>query len=134
MSSRRSKRTSSLRKLCSQAKVRSTTQRSLPRPEPCSVPRRAISGLIPLARTADGPAHSRDRFDQGHELGYVVAVAARERPRQRDALDVGEDVVLGARSCTVDRARARRGTPFLAWMWLESTTARDQSSAPSLGS
>ncbi|MER5853482.1 glycoside hydrolase family 3 N-terminal domain-containing protein [Streptomyces sp. NPDC002012] len=33
------------------ANARSTTQRCLPRPEPCSVPRRAISGFTPRSQT-----------------------------------------------------------------------------------
>jgi len=37
---------------------------------------------------------------------------------------VGEQVVLGARAAPVDRARPRRGAPFLAGTWLESATAR----------
>ena len=47
MSSRRSVRIRSRRRLCSQAKVRSTTQRCFPRPDPCSVSRRAMIGLTP---------------------------------------------------------------------------------------
>jgi L-fuconate dehydratase len=37
-------------------------------------------------------------------LGDVVAVAAGQRHCERDALAVGEDVVLAARPCAVDRA------------------------------
>ena len=33
------------------SEVRSTTQRTRPSPEPCSVSRRAISGLIPRSRS-----------------------------------------------------------------------------------
>jgi hypothetical protein len=42
-------------------------------------------------------------------LGDVVAVAAGQRHRERDALAVGEDVVLAARTCTVDRAGTALG-------------------------
>ena len=37
---------------CSQAKVRSTTQRARPSPEPCSVWRRAISEAMPRRRSS----------------------------------------------------------------------------------
>jgi hypothetical protein len=47
-------------------------------------------------------------------LGDVVAVGAGQRPGERDAACVDEEVVLGARTTAVDRARARRGAPFLA--------------------
>jgi hypothetical protein len=39
-------------------------------------------------------------------------------------------MVLGAASSSVHRARARFGAPFLAWIWLESITARDHSISP----
>ena len=48
----RSQRMRSLRNWCSQVKLRSTTQRWVPRPEPCSSPRRAISGLMPRAQSS----------------------------------------------------------------------------------
>ena len=50
MSLRRSKRIRWRRKLWSHERVRSTTQRNLPRPLPCSVRRRAITGLLPRSR------------------------------------------------------------------------------------
>jgi hypothetical protein len=37
-------------KLCSQAKLRSITQRKRPSPEPCALWRRAISGRMPRSR------------------------------------------------------------------------------------
>jgi hypothetical protein len=51
ISSRRSVRMSSRRRLWSQAKVRSTTQRWRPGPERCSVWRRAMIGLTPRCQT-----------------------------------------------------------------------------------
>jgi hypothetical protein len=81
---------------------------------------------------ASGPADdSRDRWDlveQRKELGDVVAVAAGQRHRERDALAVGEDVVLAARPCTVDRAGSAFGPRRAALTCEESITARDQSS------
>jgi hypothetical protein len=91
-----------------------------------------ISGdaLRPAARPADLAAHRRHALHQRHELGYVVAVAAGDRPGERDAGGVDQEVMLGAASGSVNRARPRRGAPFFACTWLESTTARSHSSAP----
>ena len=86
--------------------------------------------LRPLAGPAAAAADRRDRLDQRHELGDIVAVAAGQRHRQRDAVRLGDQVVLGARPGTVDRARARFGPPFSARTWELSITARDQSIAP----
>jgi hypothetical protein len=47
-------------------------------------------------------------------LGDVVAVAARHAPGERDPGRVDDQVVLGAVSGPVNRARARRGAPFFA--------------------
>jgi hypothetical protein len=58
----------------------------------------------------------------------VVAVAARQRHRERDALAVGDHVVLAARPCAVDRAGSAFGLLRAARTWEESVTARDQSS------
>ena len=63
-------------------------------------------------RPADLAAHRRHRIDHRDELGYVVAVAARDRPRERDPGPVDEQMVLGAGSGSINRARARRGAPF----------------------
>jgi len=84
-----------------------------------------------LARTpqrSSGTAtHRRHCVEQRQELGDVVAVAAGQDAGERDAARVDEQVVLGARPAAVDRARARRGAPFFACTWLESTTAREKS-------
>jgi hypothetical protein len=61
-------------------------------------------------------------------LGDVVAVAAGQRHRERDALAVGDEVVLAARACAVDRAGSAFGPRRAARTWEESITARDQSS------
>jgi hypothetical protein len=63
---------------------------------------------------ADAAAHRRDRVDERDQLGDVVAVAARDRPGERDPGRVDQEVVLGAVSGSVNRARARRGAPFFA--------------------
>ena len=67
-----------------------------------------------LARPADFATHRRDAFEQRHELGDVVAVAARDSPGERDPARVYEKVMLGAVSGSINRARARRGAPFFA--------------------
>ncbi|KQW06929.1 hypothetical protein ASD08_04885 [Streptomyces sp. Root369] len=45
----------------------------------------------PSARSADDSGHCRDLVEQGQELGDVVAIAAGQRHRERDALAVGDD-------------------------------------------
>ena len=55
-------------------------------------------------------------------------VAAGQRHRERDALAVGDDVVLAARACAVDRAGSAFGPRRAARTWEESITALDQSS------
>ncbi|GAA1294182.1 hypothetical protein GCM10009634_48150 [Saccharothrix xinjiangensis] len=54
-------------------------------------------------------------------------VAAGENHGEWDARSVGDQVVLGARSTAVNRARSGLRPPFSARTWEESTTARDQS-------
>ena len=68
----------------------------------------------PLPRPADLAAYRRDPLDQRDQLGDIVAVAAGERPGERDPGRVDQEVVLGAVSGSINRARARRGAPFFA--------------------
>ena len=68
----------------------------------------------PAARAADLAAHGRDSLDQRDQLGDVVAVAARERPGERDPGRVDQEVMLGAVSGSINRARTRFGAPFFA--------------------
>ena len=82
------------------------------------------------ARPADEAAHRRHFVEQRDQLRDVVAVAARERPGERDPARVYQEMVLGAGSGSINRARARLGAPFFACTWLESATARDHSSSP----
>jgi hypothetical protein len=70
--------------------------------------------LGPSSGSADLAAHGWDALDQRHELGNVVAVAAGDRPGERDPGRVYEKVMLGAVSGSINRARARRGAPFFA--------------------
>jgi hypothetical protein len=66
------------------------------------------------ARPANLAADRRDAVDERDQLGAVVAVAARERPGERDPGRVDQEVVLRPVSGSVNRARARRGAPFFA--------------------
>ncbi len=76
----------------------------------------AVGGqpLGPSARPADLAAHGRHRVEQRDQLGDVVAVAARERPGERDPSRVDQEVLLRPVSGSINRARARLGAPFLA--------------------
>lgn len=69
-----------------------------------------------LSGATDGATHRWHGLDQGKQLGDIVAVAAREPPRKRRTVGVGEDVVLGARSSAVYWAWTGLRAPFLAWM------------------
>lgn len=83
---------------------------------------------IGLAARPSRPASDWwDGVEQGHELGDIVAVAAGENDRERGAVTVGDQVMLGAGPSPVDRRRACLEPPFSALTWLESTTALDQS-------
>lgn len=81
-----------------------------------------------VARPPGPAADWWDGIEQGHELGDIVAVAAREDDGERGAVSVGDQVVLGAGPSPVNWRRACLEPPFSALTWLESTTARDQSS------
>ena len=79
-------------------------------------------------RPADAAADGRHPVEKIDQLGDVVAVAAGQRPGQRYAAAVYEQVVLAARPAAVDRAGTRLGAPFFDWMSLPSATARSHSS------
>jgi hypothetical protein len=68
----------------------------------------------PTARPAGLAAHRRHPLKQRDQLGDVVAVAACNRPGERDPGRVDQEVVLGAVSGSINRARARFGAPFFA--------------------
>ena len=84
----------------------------------------------PASWPADLAAHRRHPVDQRDQLGDVVAVAAGQRPGERDAGRIDEEVVFRPVSGAVNRARARLGAPFFACTWLASATARDHSISP----
>jgi hypothetical protein len=64
--------------------------------------------------SATDPADDRHRVYERKELRDVVGAGRGEDGRERDAGRVGDEVVFGAVSAAVDRARARFGAPFLA--------------------
>jgi hypothetical protein len=64
-----------------------------------------------FARPADTAGDGRDGVDERDQLGDVVAVAAAERPGERDTGRVDQELVLGASAAAINRARARRGAP-----------------------
>ena len=76
----------------------------------------AVGGqpVRPAAWPADTSAYWWYAVDERDQLGDVVAVTARERPGERDPGRVDQEVVLGAVSGPVNRARARLGAPFFA--------------------
>jgi hypothetical protein len=68
----------------------------------------------PASWPADAATDGRYPVEQLEQLGDVVAVAAGERPGERDTAAVYEQVVLAACSAAIDRAGTRFGAPFLA--------------------
>jgi hypothetical protein len=65
--------------------------------------------------TADAAADRRHLVEQCEQLGDVVAVAARERPRKRQAAAVYEEMLLTAAAASVDGARAGLRAPLAEW-------------------
>ncbi len=65
---------------------------------------------------ADAATDGRHPVEQLKELGDVVAVAAGERPGQRDPAAVYEEVVLAACPAAINGAGTRFRAPFFAWM------------------
>ena len=70
----------------------------------------------PAPRASDSAADGRHPVEQVEQLGDVVAVAAGERPGERDPAAVYEQVVLAACSAAIDGAGTRFRAPFFAWM------------------
>jgi hypothetical protein len=59
-------------------------------------------------------ANGRHPLEQVEQLGDVVSVRAGQRPGERGAAAVYEQVVLAARPTSVDRAGTRFRAPFFA--------------------
>jgi hypothetical protein len=68
----------------------------------------------PPPRMSDTAPYRRHPIQQREQLGDVVAVAAGDRPGERDPGRVYEQVMLRTVSGSINRARARRGAPFFA--------------------
>ena len=66
------------------------------------------------SRSTDASADGWDAVEQFDQLGDVVAVAAGERPGQRDAAAVYEEMVLAAPPAAIDGAGTRFRAPFFA--------------------
>src|SRR6266700_5986925 len=62
--------------------------------------------------SADAAAYRRHPVEQRKQLGDVVAVTAGERPGQRDAAAVYEEMLLATPMAAVDRARTGLRAPF----------------------
>jgi hypothetical protein len=65
-------------------------------------------------RSTWAAANGRYPIEQLEQLGDVVAVCGGQRPRQRQAACVYEEMVLAARAAPVDRAGTRFRAPFFA--------------------
>lgn len=68
-------------------------------------------GLLSWPADLAGDRARVQRVEQRQQLGDVVAVAARQRDRERDAGRVDEQVVLGARAGTINRGWPRQEPP-----------------------
>ena len=66
------------------------------------------------SRPADASAYRWHPVEQRQQLSDVVAVAAGQRPGQRQAAAVYEEVLLAARPAPVDRAGTGLRAPFFA--------------------
>jgi hypothetical protein len=68
----------------------------------------------PPPRPAGPAADWRHLVEQREQLGDVVAITAGERPGEREAAAVYEEVLLAAAAAPVDRAGTRLRAPFFA--------------------
>ncbi len=80
-----------------------------------------------VAWPSDQAGDGRGLLQQGYQLGDVVAVSAGRRDGEWDALAVDDEVVLGARTGSVDRAGTAFGPRRVALTWEELITARGRS-------
>jgi hypothetical protein len=90
----------------------------------------ALHAVRPSARSARLASNRTDAIHQRQQLGHVVAVGRRDLASERNALRVGNQVVLAAQLAAVRGIRAGVRPPPTARTELLSITARDQSMAP----
>src|SRR5271163_1305676 len=72
-------------------------------------------------------AHRRNRNYQRQQLIHVVNIRRRHARRQRDAIGIGQHMMLTARFAAIGGVRAGLRPPKTARTEAESITARDQS-------
>ena len=70
--------------------------------------------LWPSSRPADPAAYGWHPIEQLDQLRDIVAVAAGQRPRERDATTVYEEMVLAAPPAAIDGTGTRFRAPFFA--------------------
>jgi len=104
-----------------------------PRPQGLPVSGRIVGTVAldtrgSLPRATDLPADRGDRLDQREELRHVVAIGLRDDGRQRNAVAIGDQVVLAPQLPSIRWRRASFFPPRCARIEVESTRARDQSS------
>ncbi len=90
---------------------------ALPELAPANVVVVAAVGADTIGSAPWPPDLAPDRrhpVNQRDQLGAVMAVPTGERPGERDPGGIDEEMVLGAVSGSINRARARRGAPFFA--------------------
>ena len=87
-----------------------------------------LNALRSLARSPALARNRRNRIHQGKQLGHIVAIRAGNRRGQRNAVRIGEDVVLRSVFPAIRRVGAGFLPPKTARTLELSTTARDQSS------
>ena len=95
---------------------------------PRAVPLVSVQLRGTAARASDAPRDGDHAVEHGRERPLVRGVRRRQpRGTERDALRVGEYVVLAAGTAAVRRVRAGLFAPLFAGTWEESRAARLQS-------
>jgi len=87
----------------------------------------ALNQIRALARPSDFATHCWHRRQQRLQLTGVIHVSSGQLNAQRNALGIGEKMMLTARFAAIRRVTPRLEPPKTARTLLESTTARDQS-------
>ncbi len=88
----------------------------------------AQHSLRTVARGTAFAANRRNCIDQRQQLRHIVRIGTGDDRRQRHAVGVGDQVMLGAGLAAIRRIRSSFFPPRTARTDEESTTARDRSS------